>query len=119
MKYNTGGSYNVAFGANALINVDVGFNNTALGMYGLQSNYAGVDNTSVGWGALMNSRDNYGNTAVGAHAGQNLDTQNSSNNTFIGNYADTVSGTALRDNKRNFNTLFGTTCNSERNGRRL
>jgi len=66
--YNTLGSYNAAFGWDALLGNQVGFRNTALGNEALTYNTIGQNNTAAGQGALYQNVSGSNNTATGNDA---------------------------------------------------
>jgi trimeric autotransporter adhesin len=88
---------NTAEGQNALLNLNSGSYNTAVGFLSLSSNADTSFNTAIGAGALLsNTADN--NTAVGA--GALLSTTFTGNNTAMGTFA-------LFNNKSGANSAFG------------
>ena len=94
MQFNDTGSENTSIGDSSLYsNIDGDFN-VAVGRNSISNNETGDMNVGVGDSALY---ENLGskNTALGTQAGQFLNTENSSENTFIGYYANTVSGTVI------------------------
>jgi hypothetical protein len=68
-KYNvSGGSYNTAFGTDALTKLTSGDNNTAIGEFTLYYNTTGYNNTAVGENSLYNNTTGHDNIAVGLEA---------------------------------------------------
>jgi hypothetical protein len=65
---HTTGSYNTAFGNNALYSSTIRFGNTASGMNALLSNTTGFGNTVSGNNALYSNTTGYYNTASGVQA---------------------------------------------------
>src|SRR5207248_6433890 len=88
------GNYNVAVGAAALFQNAGGNLNTAVGYNSMPSNNGGSGNTAVGDGALgSNTTGNY-NIGIGNGGGYYLDT--GSNNIAIGNYGVTGDNGIIR-----------------------
>jgi hypothetical protein len=92
--YNNKGSYNIGIGSYALSDLILNYRNTGIGNAAL-SDATGNDNTSVGAWSLDDLVSGSENTALGSYAGDNLNTNNSNKNTFIGYMADTTSGTFI------------------------
>ena len=89
---NTTGNDNVATGNSALYYNTVGGGNVASGTAALGSNTSGCNNTAIGYEALFSNTGTANsacatgnlNTGLGYLAGSNTQSQNGSNNTFIG-----------------------------------
>ena len=82
-------TYNTAIGYRALFSnqpttTTVGFANTAVGAYALESNVIGHSNTANGTNALKNNTTGYHNTAIGTNSLISLSTNH--RNTAIGSY---------------------------------
>lgn len=96
LVHNETGGRNVGLGDGSLYyNVD-GSYNVALGNLALTKNVSGNSNVSIGDASLYNSISS-NNVALGDGAGYDLNTENSNDNTFLGNNANTVSGTQINN----------------------
>ena len=82
MYKNTTGSYNTAYGRQALYSNTTGADNLALGNRALYLNTSGVYNVAMGTEALRSNTTGGSNVAVGRRAGYLLN--DGSNNAFIG-----------------------------------
>ena len=91
-------SSNTAFGINSL-QVNTGYNNTAIGKDSLKINLEGYDNTALGINSLLSNTSGYQNTALGV-AGLNSNSTGA-NNTAVG-YA-----TMYYNTSGNSNTALG------------
>lgn len=63
-----GNGNNVAYGRNALLNLDSGFENTAIGHNTLRFNTSGNRNTAIGYESLMNNTTGGSNVGIGWQA---------------------------------------------------
>jgi hypothetical protein len=95
LLFNNSGTDNTGNGAFALHTNATGSQNTASGVNALHNNDSdaaglGNNNTAVGAAALEFNVDGSENTAVGAGAGPNL--ISGFNNTYVGDFVDTLSG---------------------------
>jgi len=84
MYSNTSGSWNSAYGGQALFSNTTGTDNTAQGLNSLYSNTTGSYNVAVGLGAMSSNTTGSRNTTLGYHAGAALTT--GGNNLDIANY---------------------------------
>jgi hypothetical protein len=80
VSYNS--SYNVAFGGNAMHNIENGYVNVALGGYSMYAFKNGRNNLGCGAVTLYQLESGEGNTAVGGYAAYSLTGGN--NNTAVG-----------------------------------
>jgi hypothetical protein len=78
-----GGSYNIAFGSDALFSNTTGSSNVAVGTETLYSNTTGLNNIGIGYGTLWGNIGGMGNVAIGVG---NLQTNTTGNkNVALGN----------------------------------
>jgi hypothetical protein len=98
MQNATGGTNQIAIGANSLKSVTTGTGNIALGANALEFQTTGSNNQAQGEGALRYSTTAIANTAIGNLSG-NITT--GSQNTFVG------AGTMLNNVTGNTNTVIG------------
>ncbi|MCH1613384.1 MAG: hypothetical protein L7S72_08815 [Flavobacteriales bacterium] len=96
LVHNETGGRNVGLGDGSLYYNEDGSYNVALGNLALTRNVSGSSNVSIGDASLYNSISS-NNVALGDGAGYDLNTENSNENTFIGNNANTVSGTQINN----------------------
>jgi len=94
LVHNETGGRNVGLGDASLYYNEDGSYNVALGNLALTNNVSGSSNVSIGDASLYNSISS-SNVGLGSGAGYDLNTENSSENTFIGYNANTVSGTFI------------------------
>ena len=96
LVHNETGGRNVGLGDGSLYYNEDGSYNVALGNLALTKNVSGNSNVSIGDASLYNSISS-NNVAIGDGAGYDLNTENSNDNTFLGNNANTVSGTQINN----------------------
>jgi len=96
LVHNETGGRNVGLGDGSLYYNEDGSYNVALGNLALTKNVSGNSNVSIGDASLYNSISS-NNVALGGGAGYDLNTENSNDNTFLGNNANTVSGAQINN----------------------
>ena len=90
------GTYNSAYGFNALHANTSGNNNTAIGAYTLNTNTFGMNNTGIGYNSLNSNTTGQYNTAIG---------NNSLNANTLGQYNTAVGADALHSNTTGSNNV--------------